>query len=188
LVGLAQAGDRPAFDRLVLRHQQMVFGMSLRMLGNYAEAQDVAQEAFVHAFRSIHAFRGGAKFSTWLGSITINLCRNRRRWWARHRRESAVSLDEPRARQGEAGSVGMGELVPDPAPSPAEAAGIREQHHALLVCLQKLPAADREVVILRDMHGHSYEEIADLLGCRLGTVKSRLSRARYQLRTLMDLR
>src|SRR3990167_6573052 len=95
LIARAQGGDLSAFDALVLRHQQMVYAVALRMLDNADDAQEVAQDAFVRAFRAIGTFRHEAKLSTWLVSITMNLCRNRRRWWARRRRIIVASPDDP---------------------------------------------------------------------------------------------
>ena len=182
LVEQAQGGDLQAFDALVLRHQQEVFAVALRMLGDQDEAQDIAQDAFVRAYRAIGSFRCEAKLSTWLVSITMNLCRNRRRWWARRRRVIAASLDE--AVETEEGT--RGHDVPDPAPSPSAVAERRDQHRIVADALQLLCEADRTVIVLRDIQGYAYEEIAQMLGCRLGTVKSRLSRSRLQLRALLD--
>jgi RNA polymerase sigma-70 factor (ECF subfamily) len=182
LIKRAQDGDLAAFDQLVLRHQQEVFSIALRMLGDRDEAQEIAQDAFVRAYRAIGAFRGEAKLSTWLVSITMNLCRNRRRWWARRKRLIVASLDEPVDTEEGA----MGHDVADPSPTPAIMAERRERRRYLLTALQSLDEASRTVVILRDLQGYSYEEIARVLHCRLGTVKSRLNRARLQLRALLD--
>ena len=182
LIAQSQRGDLAAFDALVLRHQQEVFAVAMRMLGDRDEAQDVAQDAFVRAYRSIGAFRGEAKLSTWLVSITMNLCRNRRRWWARRRRIIVASLDEPI--ETEEGT--LGHEVADPSPSPASAAERHERQQQLAGALQMLSEGERSIVILRDIQGYAYEEIADVLCCRVGTVKSRLSRARLRLRALLD--
>ncbi|MBI3011573.1 MAG: sigma-70 family RNA polymerase sigma factor [Candidatus Omnitrophica bacterium] len=188
LVERAQRGDSSAFEALVRLHQQAVFAVALRMLGDQDEAQDVAQDVFVRAYQGIPAFRSEAKLSTWLVAITINLCRNRRRWWARRRRLIVASLDEPvgmsRAGFGEEGA--LGHEVADPSPSPASAAAQHEQQRFVISALQQLDEAHRSVVVLRDIHGYSYEEIADMLQCHVGTVKSRLSRARLHLRALLD--
>ena len=188
LIARAQAGDLAAFDELVLRHQREVFAVALRMLGDQDEAKDVSQDVFVRAYQGIRSFRGEAKLSTWLVSITINLCRNQRRWWARRRRFIVASLDEPvgtgRSGFGEEGALGHD--VADPSPTPAMAAERSERQQQLVALLLRLDEADREVIVLRDLQGHSYEEIAKMLGCRLGTVKSRLNRARLHLRALLD--
>ena len=182
LIERAQSGDLAAFDQLVLRHQQEVFAVALRMLGAHDEAQDVAQDAFVRAYRAIGTFRREAKLSTWLVSITMNLCRNRRRGWARRRRIIVASLDDPL--DMEEGTVEQ--EVADPTPTPGQAAQHHERHQLLMGGLQQLDEAHRSVIVLRDIQGHSYEEIAQMLGCQVGTVKSRLHRARLQLRSLLD--
>jgi RNA polymerase sigma-70 factor (ECF subfamily) len=182
LVARCQQGDRSAFDALVLRHQQEVFAVALRMLGDRDEAQDVAQDAFVRAYQGLGAFRQEAKLSTWLVSITMNLCRNRRRWWARRKRVIVASIDE-RTDTGE-GSIGHDAV--DPAPSPAVAVEQRERGEQLLEALQLLSDGERTVIVLRDVQGYSYEEIAGVLRCRVGTVKSKLNRARLRLRSIVD--
>ena len=182
LIERARGGDLGAFDQLVLRHQQEVFAVALRMLGDRDEAQDVAQDAFIRAYRAIATFRHEAKWSTWLISITMNLCRNRRRWWARRKRLIVASLDEPL--DTEEGAIGH--EVADPAPTPAHTAERHERRQQLMITLQMLDEAHRSVIVLRDIEGYSYEEIARMLGCQVGTVKSRLNRARLQLRALLD--
>ena len=182
LIAQAQAGDVGAFDQLVLRHQQMVFAVALRMLGDRDDAQDVAQDAFVRAYQSFKSFRRDAKLSTWLVSITMNLCRNRRRWWARRKRVIVASIDDP----VETGEGNIAHDVADPSPSPAAAVERRERQRLLMATLQTLDQHDREVIVLRDIQGYSYEEIAHALGCQVGTVKSRLNRARFTLRARLD--
>lgn len=182
LVERAQRGDPSAFEALVRLHQQAIFAVALRMLGDQDEAKDVSQDAFVRAYQGIRAFKGEAKLSTWLVSITINLCRNRRRWWARRRKVIAASLDDPLPT--EEGT--LGQTIEDPAPSPATTAERRERQRLLETSLQALDDTHRSVVVLRDLQGYAYEEIAEMLHCRVGTVKSRLSRARLHLRSLLD--
>ena len=182
LIARAQGGDLAAFDQLVLQHQQTVFAVSLRMLGDREEAKDVAQDVFVHAYRGLGAFKGEAKLSTWLISITMNVCRNQRRWWARQRRFLAGSVDA--TLQTEEGAVEF--EVADPAPGPAHAAQHQELSAQIQEALGQLDEPHRSVVILRDLQGCSYEEIAAIVGCQVGTVKSRLSRARLQLRALLE--
>lgn len=182
LIGRAQHGDLQAFDDLVRAHQQQVYAVAVRMLGDRDEAQDVAQDAFVRAYRSIGGFRGEARFATWLVSITMNLCRNRRRWWARRRRVVVASMDDPL--ENEAGT--LGQQVADPAPGPSADAEHREQRERLVATVQMLSEAERTMIVLRDLQGYSYEEIAGILQVQVGTVKSRLSRARMRLRALLD--
>ncbi len=152
------------------------------MLGDWAEAEDVAQDVFVRAYRAIGTFRGEAKVTTWLVSIAMNLCRNRRRWWARRRRMIAASLDDPVGEDEEA----RGHEVADPSPTPDAAAQRREQTQHMTAALQLLHEIDRTVIVLRDIEGCSYEEVAKMLRIPVGTVKSRLNRARFALRALLD--
>ena len=178
----AQGGERGAFDELVRRHQREIFAVALRMLGSRDEAEEVAQDAFVRAYRALGSFRREAKLSTWLVSITMNLCRNRRRWWARRRQVIVASLDDPVDTE----EGGIGHEVADPAPTPAAMAQQREEREQLAAALQCLSDADRMVIVLRDVQGYAYEEIAQILDCRLGTVKSRINRARLALRAVLD--
>ncbi len=182
LIRQAQQGQAGAFDQLVRCHQQEVFAVALRMLGDRDEAEDIAQDVFVRAYRAIGAFRGEAKLSTWLVSITMNLCRNRRRWWARRKRLIVASLDDPV--ETEEGS--LGQEVADPSPGTAQVAVGREQQQFLMEALQALDEASRAVIVLRDVQGYAYEEIARMMSCQVGTVKSRLNRARLKLRALLD--
>ena len=182
LIEQVRRGERAAFDQLVLRHQQMVFAVTLRMLGDRHEAEEVAQDVFVRAFQSLGGFRGDAKLSTWLISITMNLCRNRRRWWARRRRIITASLDD--RLEIEDGTVER--EAEDPSPTPAHVASARERERYLMEALRLLDEVSRSVVILRDLEGYSYEEIAQALRCQVGTVKSRLNRARLKLRSLLN--
>lgn len=181
LVERSQAGDPAAFDALVRKHQQQVYAVALRMLGDAAEAEEVAQDAFVRAYRAIKTFRREAKLSTWLVAITMNLCRNRRRWWARRKRVMVMSLDAVNA-----DTDAPGLEVSDPAPDPSMAAQRNDQARIVLGALQRLSAMDREVIVLRDLQAHSYAEMAEMLQCQVGTVKSRLNRARWQLRAVLD--
>ena len=182
LIARAKCGDLRAFDQLVLQHQQTVFAVALRMLGSRDEAQDIAQDAFVRAFRGLGSFRQEAKLSTWLVSITMNLCRNRRRWWMRRRRVIVASLDD----SGNGDERALKDEIADLAPSPALLAERSDQKRVIMAALQTLDEEDRMVIVLRDIQGYAYEEIAEALGWPLGTVKSRLSRARLQLRARLD--
>jgi RNA polymerase sigma-70 factor (ECF subfamily) len=166
-----RAGDAPAFEELVMTYQHRVFGVALRMLGNRAEAEDVAQEAFVRAHRALGAFRGDAKLSTWLYAITSRLCLNR-----------LASGERRRAWQGEDALLRLS----DAGPRPDAALERRELETALGRAIAELPEDRRIVVVLRDIEGLSYEEIAQVLELELGTVRSRLHRARAELKEKLE--
>jgi RNA polymerase sigma-70 factor (ECF subfamily) len=166
-----RAGDAPAFEDLVMTYQHRVFGVALRMLGNRAEAEEVAQEAFVRAHRALGEFRGDAKLSTWLYAITSRLCLNR-----------LASGERRMARQGEDALLRLS----DAGPRPDAALERRELETALGRAIAELPEDRRIVVVLRDIEGLSYEEIAQVLELELGTVRSRLHRARAELKEKLE--
>jgi RNA polymerase sigma-70 factor (ECF subfamily) len=171
LVARCQAGDEEAFDALVLRHQQRAFNVAFQLLRNHEDAAEVAQDAFVRIYRSISEFRGECEFTTWLHQIVVNLARNKHRWWKRRGRLQTVPLDGPLRASGNA---------PD-----AEAVGA-EFVERLSARMAELPARLREALVLRNVEGLSYEQIAATLNCSVGTVKSRIARAREQLRKAMS--
>ncbi|MBI2093106.1 MAG: sigma-70 family RNA polymerase sigma factor [Candidatus Omnitrophica bacterium] len=177
-----QKGNTAVFDQIVLRYERLIYAVALRMLGDAEDARDIAQDVFVRAYQGIRHFRRQAKLSTWLVSIAMNLCRNRRRFWARRRRLITASIDEPLAPDQE----GAGYQVPDPSPNPVQVAEYRQQREILMAALQQLNESSRRVIVLRDIHSYSYEEISQILCCREGTVKSRLNRARIELRALVN--
>ena len=166
-----RAGDATAFEDLVITYQHRVFGVALRMLGNAAEAQEVAQEAFVRAHRGLGDFRGDAKLSTWLYAITSRLCLTR-----------LGSGERRLARQGEEALLRLA----DGAPRPDAALERSELEAALQRAIAELPEDRRIVVVLRDLEGLSYEEIAQALDLELGTVRSRLHRARADLKDKLE--
>lgn len=177
LVRQAQRGDLTAFNALVLRHQNAVYSLTLRMLGRPEAAEDVTQEAFINAWRRIDSFRGGS-FRSWLFTIAANRARDDLR---RRSRRPQTSLDAARD------DPARPDLdPPDRGPTPEGAAEQAELRAALEAALRALPPDWREVVLLSDVHGMDYAEIAVATGVALGTVKSRLSRARARLRTIIE--
>jgi RNA polymerase sigma-70 factor (ECF subfamily) len=181
LVRSAQKGDLRAFEALVEKYQKKMLNLAFRMLGDYEEACDAVQEAFLSAFRAIRKFRGEAKFSSWLYGIVLNQARNRLRQIASRDRHHSMSLDDPLM-------PGPGRLDPDP-PSP-EASVLdqlekKENEGKVQECINQLDEGYREVLILRDILGHSYEEIRQALKLPDGTVKSRLFRARESVKNCL---
>jgi RNA polymerase sigma-70 factor, ECF subfamily len=170
-VSRLRAGDRGAFEELVRTHQHRIYALALRMLGNAAEAQDVAQEAFLRAHRGIAEFRGEARLSTWLYAIASRLCLNRlagsERRLTRHGEETLTRL-------------------PDGRPGPDQTLERGEIEEALHRAIGELAEERRIVVILRDVEGLAYEEIAEALELPIGTVRSRLHRARLDLKEKLE--
>lgn len=171
------AGERQAFDRLVSRHADRIFNLCYRLLGDRDEADDCAQDVFLKVFRNVKQFRGDSKFSTWIYSIAVNTCRNRRksadyRFWRRILRFGADSAEE--------GGV-LNPEIEDPAPSPLTLLTRREQEILLEKAMDALPQDQKTVIVLRHVEGLSYEEICQITGYNPGTLKSKLARARQLL-------
>jgi RNA polymerase sigma-70 factor (ECF subfamily) len=175
-------GEAAAFEEWVTDRSGEIYGLLLRLTENGEEARDLTQETFLRAFQSIGRFRGEADLRTWLYRIAINQARNRWRWWRRRRRDSTVSLD---AMQGQTNQPLMATLV-EGSENPEQRTLAHEREVALRAALQKLGTSYRETVILRDIEGFSYEEIATTLGINVGTVKSRLARGRQELRRRLE--
>ena len=167
--------DEDACADLVSEHQRMVYQLALNLLGDHNEALDLSQEVFLRVFRTIHTFRGHAALRTWIYRIVINQAHNRQRWWRRRHRAQQVSLDEHIRDRGEPPAVANGE-APDRALAQTRLA------ERIRIALDGLPFDQRTAVILREIDGLSYEEIGFSLGIAVGTVKSRLARAREALR------
>lgn len=175
-------GEAAAFEEWVADRSGEIYGLLFRLTENSEEARDLTQETFLRAFQSIGRFRGEADLRTWIYRIAINQARNRWRWWRRRRRDSTVSLD---AVQGPTNQPLIATLV-ETSENPEQRTLAHEREVALRAALQKLGVSYRETVILRDMEGFSYEEIAATLGINVGTVKSRLARGRQELRRRLE--
>jgi RNA polymerase sigma-70 factor (ECF subfamily) len=174
LIERCAAGDEIACAELVDEHQRMVFQLALNLLGDRDEALDLSQEVFLRVFRTIHRFRGNSTLRTWIYRIAVNQARNRHRFWRRRHRADQVSLDAHLALHGDFPS--HGEPGPDRVLAQKELAGQLQR------ALDNLPFDQRTAIVLREVDGLSYEEIAYSLGVAVGTVKSRLTRARQALR------
>ena len=176
LVNRCAAGDEVACTELVAEHQRMVFHLALHLLGDHDEALDLSQEVFLNVFRTIGRFRGQSALRTWIYRIVINQARNRQRWWKRRHRSEQVSLDERLEVDGDLPPAGD-------ADDPDRMFGQKELATRIWDALARLPFDQRTVVVLREIDGLSYDEIAFSLGVAVGTVKSRLTRAREALRS-----
>ena len=174
-------GEISSFEKLVVKYQKRIFNIAFRVTCDYEDACEVTQDAFVAAFRGIDSFRGEARFSTWLTSITLNLSRTRLQLAQAKKKNEAFSLDGP----GKGEDFRSSHERPSPAPSPLEQLERRTIHEKLRECIKALSAEFREAIVLRDLHDYSYDDICSILKVREGTLKSRLFRAREQVRECM---
>jgi len=181
LVASWRQGELASFESLVEKYQKRMLNIAYRITGDYEDACEVAQDAFVAAYRGIESFRGAARFSTWLTSITLNLSRNRLQKVQAKRRNEAYSLDGT-THDEDCGPV---RERPSSAPSALEQLEMRTLHEKLKECINALSVEFRETIVLRDMQDFSYGEICSILNVREGTVKSRLFRAREMVRECM---
>jgi len=178
LVSSCVKGDVDAFEALVKKHQKRMLNIAYRMMGDYEEACEIVQDAFVSAHRNLKGFKGKAKFSTWLYRIVINRSKNRLNQLKTQRHREPFSIDDPLL-------TNDGQIAGEPAsnePSALETLEEKDTRQKVRECIHSLDDEFREVVILRDIQGFTYEEISDLLGIPDGTVKSRLFRAREALK------
>jgi RNA polymerase sigma-70 factor (ECF subfamily) len=179
LVSELQAGSETAFDWLVTHYHAPVYNLILSMLGDTSDAADGSQEVFLKAFRGIRKFRQGSSLKTWLYRIAIREALNHKRWFKRHLQKN-VSIDaEP-----EEGHASI--EIEDLGATPFELLASREIQVAVQHALQEVPDVFRTAVILRDLEGLSYEEVAEVLECSVGTVKSRILRGRRALRLVLE--
>lgn len=173
-----KAGDAAAFEALVDRYSGDLYALLYRLTQNAEEARDLTQDTFLRVIRSIGGFRGQSELRTWLYRIAVNESRNRYRWWKRRRRDSTISLD---ATIGDSDTA-IHETLSGPSADPEQETLAHEREYALKAALLELPEVYREAVVLCDIEGLTYDETAAALGIGLGTVKSRISRGREELR------
>jgi RNA polymerase sigma-70 factor (ECF subfamily) len=181
-VRAVQGGDMAAFDQLVIKHKDKLFNMVYWLLGDYQEANDCAQEIFIKVFKAIKKFRFQSSFSTWLYRIAINTCKNRLKSSAFRWKKRTISLENPKSSKQDNRSY----EIQNGSPSPENSLEKKEQIMLIQKAVNALPQEQNRVVVLRDIQGLSYQEIADITGLNLGTVKSRLARARMELRNRLN--
>jgi len=181
LLRLAQRGDLDAFNGVVLAHQTRAFNVALRVLGDGEAAADATQEAFLSAYRNLHSYRGGS-FRAWLLRIVTNACYDELR---RRKRRPATSLEDlgPETEDGESEVEAW---LASTADGPERLSERTELVHAIQDCLDRLPDEFRIVAVLADVQGYDYDEVSSAIGKPLGTVKSRLARARARLRDCLQ--
>ena len=182
LIERYQRGDGTALEQLIIRYQDRIYNVILKICANRDDAAELTQDAFVKAIENIAGFKGKSSFYTWLFRIAVNLTLN---YCKRRFRLDRQSLDAEL--QGEAGRELKLYLANESSPDPAEAAQNKELCQLAVKALQKLDDPQRAVIVLRDIEDMSYEQIADILNIQLGTVKSRLNRARNNLREIMEM-
>lgn len=179
LVDRFKGGDEKAFNEMVGRYWDRIYAMVHQLLRNPEDAEEVTQDAFVRAHRGLVNFRGDSTFSTWLYQIATNLARNRYWYWWRRKRDKTISFDQP---VGDDNSTPLSEIFVTDAETPDDIAVGQELVDRIATCMERLTPKHREVLILRNVKNLSYEEIAVILDVSVGTVKSRIARARENLR------
>ena len=187
LVAALKAGSEEAFGVLIAQYSQPLYSLIARSLRDPADAPDITQEVFIKVFRSIRSFHGEASLRTWIYRIAIHEAANQRRWWSRHKRQE-ITIDAPFTNQdsddGDS-TVCLSATLMDCHGSPCDHAEHAELKSRVADALRRLPEAFRTAIVLREMEGFSYDEIAEILEVPVGTVKSRLKRGRMALRDLL---
>ncbi|MDE1156611.1 MAG: sigma-70 family RNA polymerase sigma factor [Acidobacteriaceae bacterium] len=179
-----KAGSEEAFALLIAQYSHSIYSLIARSLRDPADAADVTQDVFIKVFRHISSFNGDCSLRTWMYRIALREISNKRRWWSRHKRQE-MTIDEPRENdEGETSC--LADMLAAADASPYDNAARLEIRYRIETSLAAIPDAFREVVILREIEGASYEEIAELLECTIGTVKSRLARGRSALRKALE--
>lgn len=180
LVRELKRGSEQAFSLLIAQYSQPIYSLIARSLRDPADAADVTQEVFVKVFRSISGFHGEASLRTWIYRIALHEASNQRRWWCRHKRQE-LTIDAPLQNE-EGESTSLADMLAAGDASPFDHAARAQIRRRVEDALRLLPEVYREVVVLREIEGFGYEEIAEILNVNLGTVKSRLTRGRAALR------
>ncbi len=184
IVAELKAGSENAYEWLIAHYHQPVYGLVYRILNDSADAADTTQEVFLKVFRGIKRFNGQASLKTWIYRIALHEASNQRRWWFRHKRRETSMEGTPGEDEGQ--SFGLKETLVDEHESPFECAAHEEIRSKVEEELAQVPEPFRTTLVLRDIEGLSYEEIAEILQVSLGTVKSRLMRGRFALKKRLE--
>jgi RNA polymerase sigma-70 factor (ECF subfamily) len=185
LIEKFKVGERWAFDRLVEKYSSRAYQIAYGVLGSKEDAEEVAQDVFVRIHRALPKFRGDSEFTTWMYRIAMNLARNKYRWNKSRGSQKNISIDAPL--DGSDSDDGRRIDVPETGMNPEEYVGLDEFERRAMDEIKQLPDLYREALVLRNVEELSYEDIASLLGCKLGTIKSRIARARGELRKRLGL-
>ena len=183
LVAELKAGSEDAFAVLIAQYHQPLYSLIARSINDPADAADITQDVFLKVFRSIRSFHGESSLRTWLYRIALHEASNQRRWWSRHKRQE-LTIDTPSSGDDDAPSLAS--LLADRGQSPYDHAVQAELRARVEDALRQIPEGYRTVVVLREIEGFAYEEIAEILQTNLGTIKSRLTRGRNALRILLE--
>jgi len=184
LVAELRSGSEEAFAWLIAHYHQPIFSLLARTVRNQADAADLTQEVFVKVFRGIHGFHGESSLRTWIYRIALREASNQRRWWTRHQQHE-IPIEQEMGEGDNGRPVLLKDTLVDPSESPYDAALHEENRAYVEQALRQVPEPFRVAIILRDIEGFSYEEVAAMQGVNLGTVKSRLVRGRAFLKVLL---
>jgi RNA polymerase sigma-70 factor (ECF subfamily) len=184
LVAELKAGSEDAFALLIAQYHQPLYSLIARSLNDPTDAADITQEVFIKVFRSIRGFHGDASLRTWLYRIALHEASNQRRWWSRHKKQE-ITIDSPYDQEEDGNGVCLSATLADDGNSPFDNVAQNEVRGRVEAALRQIPETFRTVVVLREIEGFAYEEIAEILDVNLGTVKSRLTRGRSALRALI---
>ena len=184
LVEELRAGSEEAFAWLIARYHQPIYSLLARTVYDRADAADLTQEVFVKVFRGVNQFHGESSLRTWIYRIALREASNQRRWWSRHKQQE-IAIDQELWVSDSGQPVRLRDRLVDPSESPFDAVVHVENHARVEAALKQVPEPFRTTLILRDIEGFVYEEVAEIQGVSLGTVKSRLVRGRAYLRALL---
>jgi RNA polymerase sigma-70 factor, ECF subfamily len=184
LIAELQAGSEEAFAWLIARYHKPIYSLLARMVHDRADAADLTQEVFVKVFRGMGGFHGESSLRTWIYRIALHEASNQRRWWMRHKQQE-IPIEQEMTESCSGCPVKLKEMLVDPADSPYEMAMHEENRARVEAALRQVPEPFRTTLILRDIEGFVYEEVAEIQGVNLGTVKSRLVRGRALLRAIL---